>query len=107
MIRRLLEVFVFSLVFLLVGSILGFFLVPIETSSESDKESKCITFVYNESGQMEGIFIRNDIKTRAQEIAHTFSDVLYEKATLYNPKGDMVPDSIDDNIKLYIEKIIL
>lgn len=108
MLRRFLETFLFSIVFLVSMSFLLFFvLTGSQTEAGSDTSQRLVRLVYNEKGNVAGIFIRSDIKNRAYEIARKFSDTLYEKATLYNPEGDVLPDSVDDTAKLYLREKIL
>lgn len=42
---------------------------------------------------------REEILLKIKFWSHEATDKVYEKATEYNPEGDLVPDKIDDKIK--------
>lgn len=48
---------------------------------------------------------REDILLKIKFWSHEATEKVYEKATEYNPEGDIVPDQIDDIIKEEIKEV--
>lgn len=58
---------------------------------------------YYEKFRSDGEF-RENILLKIKFWSHQATDKVYEKATEYNPEGDLVPDQIDDVIKKEIKE---
>lgn len=43
--------------------------------------------------------VREEEKTLLKNIARIIGEFVYDKATKYNPEGDLLPDEIDNRIK--------
>lgn len=49
--------------------------------------------------QQKGISLWTEIKIDSKNILWQIRDVIYHQGEIYNPKGDIIPDWIDDFIK--------
>lgn len=68
---------------------------------------KMVTVVF-EAGQVQNIILREDVKPEIVKVVRMITKFVYYEATIHNPKGDILPDSIDDTVKEFIkEKVSL
>ncbi len=59
---------------------------------------------YYEKFRSDGEFRENTL-IKIKFWSHKVTDKVYEKATEYNPEGDLVPDQIDDVVKEEIKEV--
>ena len=57
-------------------------------------------------GFKNGVSFRAEARNIGQESAHKLVGFIYDEATIHNPKGDILPDWIDDFLKSEIKKLI-
>lgn len=50
--------------------------------------------------------LKADWKPILKKVQRKSTDKIYEEATKHNPKGDLLPDEIDDKVKGKTKKII-
>lgn len=48
--------------------------------------------------------IRDSMRPIVKKIVSKAENFIYFEATKYNPKGDLLPDNIDDNLKQELKK---
>lgn len=53
-----------------------------------------------------GIVAKDQNKPLLKIIASNLNKIIYNKATEYNPEGDLVPDEIDDQLKEKLKESI-
>ncbi len=92
-------------IFVCFFGIFFFFAVEIIDKNVTDscvlEKSICIV---RKGGEFEGIYIREDVKPWIKDLSEKVVGKMYEGASLYNPQGDVLPDTIDDALKIYIKE---
>lgn len=62
--------------------------------------------IVRDKREVESLYIREDVKPWIKELSQKIVGKIYEGARLYNPQGDVFPDSIDDTLKSYMKEKI-
>ncbi len=87
----------------LFGGFFLFFVDVVEKDGVKICSSEKWICLVREKNEIHGIIIREDVKPWIMEISKKIVGKIYEGASVYNPQGDVVPDSIDDTLKIYIK----
>lgn len=83
----------FILAIFMVGTI---FTVDFAESEETVSSGKIFAIIKEKDSH--SLWVRDNEKKYLERFARKVKNVVYREATLHNPKGDLLPDSVDDNI---------
>ncbi len=71
--------------------------------TEIYKTEKAITVIHD-GGHVRSVIMSNEVKPWFKWVVQNMAGFIYHEATIHNPKGDVLPDSIDDTLKGYIKE---
>lgn len=100
---KILGIFFLFLIFLFGLSLFFFVDWVSQREGEIYQPKKAVTIVFKDA-EFNGIILREEVKSWIRERVQKISGWMYLEATVHNPKGDMLPDDIDDTIKSYIKE---
>jgi len=81
-------------------SVCLFLFIGIEEKDDGiGKELRKPITIVRSDGNVNSVIVRDDVKPLMKRIVKKIVNRVYYEATIHNPKGDILPDMIDDTAK--------